>query len=167
MKRWISLTVGLSAIALTAGAEILLNKLSLDDTYHFLRFLTWSSLLICFLGFCAALGFLSFGPAGLFILARSLRVLVMAPRPADLRGENRVILQGMIRYAYAGGALAVVAGAIYVFSILPGLQFGPGLALMLLGALYAVLLAEFVLRPALTTLKLAAETQPGPGGSAN
>ena len=124
---------------------------------EFAWFIDFPSLAIV-LSATIGLSLLSFGFDGLFVIGRSFRVLCVKPQPVDMQPSTRVMLRGVIKHTYAGGVLGVIMGIILVLQNMgdPS-KIGPAIAIGLLTMLYAVLIAEFLFRPALNTLRYESE----------
>ncbi len=146
------------AFALVLGLPILVGLV----VYTFMMsgepgfYVDYPTGLVC-VGVPLALGLLRFGPRGMFGALRSLRCLVVEAGPEDWRPDNLEVFCALIWYVYLGGLFAFLVGwANLSRNAADPSKIGPGYAVMLIIPIYALLLAEFLLRPILGILKRAA-----------
>ena len=127
-------TVGISAAIALGG--------------RFLIFVNVPSVLFVFVT-AAGLSIMTFGASDLLTSIYAARVLILNVPREDLTAHNAAILRGLITHAYAGAALGMLAGLIYMLSGLHDpITIGGAMAVMIICPLYAVLLSEGILRTA-------------------
>lgn len=104
---------------------------------------------IVVLGVVIGIGLMAFGLTDLLRGLSALRVLAMHVPDGALHNRHVTVLRGLISSSYAAAAIGSLIGVTNVLAHLETLpEIGPGIAMALLTTLYAVLLAEGVLRPA-------------------
>ena len=139
---------GFALLAMIIGGDIALA----DDVFAFVYL---PAFLVCAFG-TIGLSYLSYGALDTLRGLRALTWLVLEPRPdnrsgEDLGGVHRV-LKGAVAHLYASGAAGTFIGVIKIMDFQAngmGRMWRPEPALLvLLPLFYALLLSEFLVRPA-------------------
>jgi hypothetical protein len=112
-------------------------------------------------GTAAALGIMSYGIGDFLHAVWSARVLFARVPHSELSRRDITVLRGAITHLYSGGALTFIVGTILILSHFEQPSgMGMGLAVALLGSLYALILAEVLVRPALRNIDRALVERP-------
>lgn len=108
-------------------------------------------LMVCVFG-TIGLSYLSFGALDTLRAIRALRVLVAIPADTEGLARSAEVIGGAIGSLYAAGAAGTLIGVfkiVYALAVGQTFHVAPGsVVVVLLPSFYALLLAEFVLRPA-------------------
>jgi len=113
-----------------------------------------TSTLILVLGIPLALALATFGVRDYVRLGPLLRVLLVTMDPEDIRPRHIIMVRSLIPYTYAAGIISMLLGTITMLANLDDpSRIGEGMAVSMLAPLYALLIAELWLRPALRQLE--------------
>lgn len=111
-------------------------------------FINVPSLIIC-IGLPIGLSLASSSVTDTVGALRSLRCLVISPKPGDITSRNAQVLRHMVSYSYAAGIIGAMIGGIQVLRQIDGLaNIHVALSLSLLTLFYSTLISECILRPA-------------------
>jgi len=104
-------------------------------------------------GTAAGLGILSYGIGDFLHAMWSTRVIFVKVPGHEFSRRDMTVLRGAIAQLYTAAAFTFIVGAILMLSqITKPSEIGMGLAMALLGPLYALILAEVLVRPALRNI---------------
>lgn len=133
---------------------VLLGDISLAENVFYFIYLP--ALLVCIFG-TIGLSYLSYGALDTLTTISSLRLLILTPDKVDNLARRAEVMNGAIIHLYACGAVGALISLIKMLAFSASLQTfhwaaSPTL-LTLLPIFYAVVGAEFLLRPAARRLR--------------